>query len=651
MTLNRLHSAFLLKVLVFVTASGCAFSALAQPAAELSAYLAKYNNSLAIYQSAERNVEFDIAKNGEVKLTFSDYSSMFILTEKSEILSESQEYFNSKLKIEKLEAYSLVPEAKDYKKISVPKFTRTHELSAGVFYDDTYSYVFNFPSVKQGCKLVTESEATVNDAFYPISFFFGNYLPVENAVLRLTFPQNVDIAYHLFGYDTADVKYSRTPKGKNFIHEWRAVCPKSYRTDEYSPSSRYFFPHVIVNITGYTHNGKYVRVLKSIDDLYAWDFSKTKDLNQTPAPEIKALADSLTLSLTTERQKVEQIYKWVQKNIQYVAIEDGENGFVPREALLVLQRRYGDCKDKSSLITALLRSIGLNASLAWVGTRTLPYKYSEFPSMSNANHMIAVWWQTAEKPVLLDGTTRYHRMDEIPENIQGKQCIIENGTDDYVLYTIPVALPEATQLIDTSWSYIDNGLMKGTGKASFSGSLRPMVLSHYEGVDTAAYKKILDELLPRASNKFAYKTATLTDLSEQNACVKIDYSYELPDYITSSGGSIYVNLNTDKQLNDIQLRPDRWIPLENDTPYKKRFVHVLTLPENTVAGNLPAPVSVSQPLFGFAQQYTQNGNTIILTTEITIDFQVIEGDSLGEFRKMINALSKTYTKSIVLTTK
>ena len=64
---------------------------------------------------------------------------------------------------------------------------------------------------------------------------------------------------------------------------------------------------------------------------------------------------------------------------KYVAFEDGMGGFVPREAGLVCSRRFGDCKDMASILTAMNRAAGIPAYFTWLGTRDLPYTFSGTP--------------------------------------------------------------------------------------------------------------------------------------------------------------------------------------------------------------------------------------------------------------------------------
>jgi transglutaminase-like putative cysteine protease len=230
-------------------------------------------------------------------------------------------------------------------------------------------------------------------------------------------------------------------KGGNKIYTWRTSNQKSYIKDDNAPDADYYLPHVIVQVSKYNYDGKITYVNSSLDDLYNIVYKRIINLNLSESVEIKALTDSLIKGITSNKEKVRKIYDWVQKNIKYVAFEDGDNGFVPREARLVLLRKYGDCKDKTSLLVSMMKSQGLKASYTWIGTRDIPYRFSDFATGLNINHMIAVWWDDNNNPVVLDGTTLHHRLEDIPSFIQGKECLIDKGPDSYRIYTIPVASP------------------------------------------------------------------------------------------------------------------------------------------------------------------------------------------------------------------
>ena len=130
-------------------------------------------------------------------------------------------------------------------------------------------------------------------------------------------------------------------------------------------------------------------VLNGISSLYDWYYSLVKDINtQEKDKDLEALVASLTVGKDNDLEKVKAIYYWTQQNIKYIAFEYALGGFIPREAYDVFKKKYGDCKDNSSILSEMLSIAGLKGSLTWIGTRSIPYTYKEVPTPAVDNHMI-----------------------------------------------------------------------------------------------------------------------------------------------------------------------------------------------------------------------------------------------------------------------
>jgi len=114
-------------------------------------------------------------------------------------------------------------------------------------------------------------------------------------------------------------------------------------------------------------------------------------VNTEVEEDLVSLAKKITEPYESEIEQVEAIYNWVQSNIKYIAFEDNMGGFIPRNPQDIFEKRFGDCKDMTALIVGLLDAVQVDAKYAWVGTKRLPYKYSESCGSFIDNHMIAIY--------------------------------------------------------------------------------------------------------------------------------------------------------------------------------------------------------------------------------------------------------------------
>jgi len=102
--------------------------------------------------------------------------------------------------------------------------------------------------------------------------------------------------------------------------------------------------------------------LDSWDDFATWTRRLLKGSDEQD-DTVKAKAAELADGAKTRLDKIRKAYEFVSA-LRYVAIEFGVNGIRPRSPTVVLQNRYGDCKDKANLLIALLSDMGIDAKLS-----------------------------------------------------------------------------------------------------------------------------------------------------------------------------------------------------------------------------------------------------------------------------------------------
>jgi hypothetical protein len=104
-------------------------------------------------------------------------------------------------------------------------------------------------------------------------------------------------------------------------------------------------------------------------------------------PEIAALADDITKGIDDRRQQAIAIDAWMKKNIRYVAVVLALGRVVPNDAASVLSNKFGDCKDKATLMSALLAAKGIVSEAVLINFGG-SYKLPEPPTMVALNHVI-----------------------------------------------------------------------------------------------------------------------------------------------------------------------------------------------------------------------------------------------------------------------
>jgi hypothetical protein len=105
------------------------------------------------------------------------------------------------------------------------------------------------------------------------------------------------------------------------------------------------------------------------------------------SPAIKQKVTDLTAGITDPLEKMRRLAQFVQHDIRYVAIELGIGGFQPHPAADVFGHRYGDCKDKATLMAAMLHEIGVDSYYVVINAERGSIT-PDMPANDGFNHVI-----------------------------------------------------------------------------------------------------------------------------------------------------------------------------------------------------------------------------------------------------------------------
>jgi transglutaminase-like putative cysteine protease len=105
--------------------------------------------------------------------------------------------------------------------------------------------------------------------------------------------------------------------------------------------------------------------------------------------EVRQLAAKISAEHPTRDARITAAIRFVQDQVRYLGIEMGRNSHQPHQPWETLESRWGDCKDKTLLLVALLRELGLEAWPALVNTRLQQRLSEKLPSPFLFDHVIA----------------------------------------------------------------------------------------------------------------------------------------------------------------------------------------------------------------------------------------------------------------------
>jgi len=148
-------------------------------------------------------------------------------------------------------------------------------------------------------------------------------------------------------------------------------------TDTEDATPDWYEPGEVVQVTEY---GSWSEVAKWADELF--------QLDDASHATIAGIADDIRKTNQTRDAQIVAAIRFVQDDIRYLGIEMGRGSHEPRQPAVVMDQRYGDCKDKALFLAALLRELGVGAYPALVNTKLRSHLDNYLPSPFLFDHVI-----------------------------------------------------------------------------------------------------------------------------------------------------------------------------------------------------------------------------------------------------------------------
>ncbi len=490
-------------------------------------------------------------------------------------LTEQEEVYYAQLTpLEKINAWTLVPNGNRYSRKPVSRFVHKDVLDDQIFHDDSRSVQFIFPGVGRGAITHLDYELSYADAQLFSGHFFATWAPVEESSLTVICDKTVDVQGVPFQIPEGAIRYEKEEKRGRITHRWTMSKVPPLKSERDAPSILYYAPHmrILIRNTGESPAG-------DLDRLYAWNRSHVDHLLPDDDTLLVRIAKEETAGLTDDRDKAAKLFAWVQGHIKYIAVEDGMNGLIPAEAVNVCEARYGDCKGMANLLRALMNNAGLTAYLTWVGTRSIPYSYNELPSCVVDNHMVTAW-DTGDSLVILDPTSGELPFGMPSGFIQGKQALVGIDRTRSEIVEVPIMPSSRNTITDSVAVKLDGIDLVGTGTAYFTGYRRSEMASMLRRSDPSKWKDVVRSMHMKGNDRYRIDSISVEGLTDRNVPLLIKYTFAVPGFASEIGDELFVPPVLEKPFSESYYRKGRTLPVSMDFLWEFNEVIALELPVN-----------------------------------------------------------------------
>jgi tetratricopeptide (TPR) repeat protein len=404
------------------------------------------------------------------------------------------------------------------------------------------------------------------------------------------------------------------------VYRWKTSQLDPTVTDEKKKEEKPYDPDELASVTWTT--------FKSWQEVGDWYGKLAKD-RAVPSDEVQEKVKQLIQGKTTDDEKIEAIYHYVSTQVRYIGVAFGVGRYQPHSAETVLDNQYGDCKDKHTLLAAMLKAAGYDAWPALIGSSVKLHE--DLPSPSQFDHVITVV-PLKGQVIWLDSTPEVTPYRLLMAPLRDKQALVIPTGEAPKLMRTPV---------DGPFPFVD--MATATGKLDSQGTLDGHIDMEMRGDTEATFREIFHgtsrsrwpEMAQNISQRMGFAgTVTNLDVSLPEQTEKpfhYAYDYNRKEYADWSNRRI-LPLVTAVGLSMLGDDEKPTKPIELGSPRVETHHSVIELPSNYTA-ELPRSVKYTTPFAVYEADYKLDGNKLVTERKLEITKREVAAAQAEEYRK------------------
>ena len=465
---------------------------------------------------------------------------------------------------------------------------------------------------------VVSKMTSVEDGSFPLeTIYMASDRPIGYSALFVTGKQD-QIRYRVNGVPEP------RKHGKTLV--WEMQAPVAFRWEPLQPYFDQILPWVQLGTVGADWQSVGAEYLALIEGKF-------------DVASVSERAARLVEGVSSPSRQIEILSAYVQDEIHYKAIEFGRRAYIPKTARETMRDRYGDCKDHALLLYSMLKSVGIDASLALVNLQqeVIP----ELPNTDQFNHVI-VSVPTDDGRVFIDTTDKDMRLGRLaPRSMAGNHALLLGEESELVL--IPAYESTLTGLnIERTVEPGEDGYVNVRETARLTGYQAAELRGQLRSIETSDMQSSLQRWVADR-----YTDAELSDYAVENVFdagydLILEIQYTLP---LDTDGSFDVPGFLEAHYLEFDRVTDRRFPFEFFYPLRVSATTSVKVPSGRRLDAVSKKPSAGESRFGnWRREVSQTDNSWKMQFDYVASEARFDPEDYHEFaefqRKAIDAIEQ-----------
>ena len=568
--------------------------------------------------------------------------------------------YNSMSKVTNLRAWCIPAQGKDYEvrdkdamEVALPAIAGSELIS------DVRAKVVHIPAADLGNIIGYEYEKEERPTVLQDVWYFQSSLPAREERYTLQLPAGWE--YKASWMNHADVAPASTGGNQ---WQWVVSGVPGIRNEEEMPPRQGLEGQMIVSFV--PPGGAPGKTFANWREMGFWYNELTRN-RRDPSPEITQKTMALTASAAAPLEKMQAIANFMQRDIRYVAIELGIGGQQPHPAPEVFAHRYGDCKDKATLMSSMLKAVGIDSyyviinsergsvapdTPAYVGAFNHAILAIKLPD-GVTSPMLAAVIQHPQLGRLLffDPTSELTPFGRLSGHLQFNYGLLVTP-DGGELTELPALAPSMSGIRRSAkLTLSETGTLSGDVTEERFGDAASAQRYALKTVNKDADRiKPIETLLTHSLSSYRLTKASITNLDQTDRPFAYFYSVIADHYAKSAGGLLLVRPRVigNKSSDLLETKEPRQYAVVFEGPSRDTDTFEITLPAGYVADDLPQPVNAD---YGFASYHSRSevqGHVLRYTRTLEVKEPGVPLSKINDLRTLYRIIAGDERNNAVL---
>ncbi len=491
------------------------------------------------------------------------------------------------------------------KKNEIRDYSNTSEATLA---DDDRVKVHNFNHRSYPYTVSYEYSVEMDGLFYLPTWapVFDEKVAIEKSILTVDVPPGYNLRYKSFNYKDAPV-ISKLKNSESYA--WTLEAFPAMIHESFSPAWYEITPSVFLAPSQFEMQ-KFDGTMNNWSEFGTFFYKL--NLNRDILPDhVKKTVHQLTDNLTTAPEKIDKLYKYLQKNTRYISIQFGIGGWQTLDAAFVAANGYGDCKALTNYMSALLKEAGIKSFYTLVKAGTSSRSFLKDFSSNQFNHII-LCVPVQKDSIWLECTSQTLPTGYLSSFTSNRPVLLIDEHGGVLGKTPSYTTTDNLQVRNIKANLDEEGLLTAalatTYRAEQQDDLHDIL---------SAYSK--EKIAEHVKTKFDLPTYEIQNFTHQEnfdrlPVISEQINFTAKNYASVSGKRLFINPNVLSVSNSrIRNAATRKYDLDLNFAFTDYDTVHINIPGGFTPESIPADVDVNMPLAHYKSSVQIEGGKIVYT--------------------------------------